>query len=154
MLAVVFILFLILFATKHFYEEKEDSTHVVIANLANQEIILEVADNNFLRRLGLSGRDYMDENYGMIFVYDYEIEGLSFWMKDTLIPLDMIFLNKNFEVVHIIENVPICYEEPCSQYTYEGSAKYVLELNAGWVENHGVELGEVLELKGLDQFDS
>lgn len=132
----------------------EEEVKFLNANLVGEDIVLEVADNIYLQGIGLSGREDMPMDYGMIFVYDYELEGLTFWMKDTLIPLDMIFLNEDFEIVHIIENVPICEEDPCERYTFDGKAKYVVELNAGWVEKYDVELGDVLKLKAPGQSDS
>ena len=153
LIAVLAILLVILLAVNFFVDE-EDTSRFIQASLADQEITLEVADNQILQRMGLSNREYLEENHGMIFVYEEEIEGLSFWMKDTLIPLDMIFLNSDFEVVDIIENVPICEEDECPSYTSEQVAKYVIELNAGWVEENNLEIGDFLETIVQDQSDS
>ncbi len=145
-IALVLVVSLVLY-----YFAKDDvGVRVVKASLAGEDIVLEVADNTYLKNLGLSGRKEMSMDYGMIFVYETELEGLTFWMKNTLIPLDMIFFNEDFEVVHIIENVPVCEEEPCEKYTFDGNAQYVVELNSGWVEEHGVTKGDELEFKALD----
>ncbi len=153
-LLVFIAIFVVIVLVLNYFVDEDEDLRIVNAKLAGQELTLEVADNSFLQNIGLSGREYLPENQGMIFVYDEEIDGLSFWMKDTLIPLDMIFLNSEFEVVYIIESVPICDEEPCPTYTSQEKAKYVIELYAGWVEAHNLEEGEVLKFKVQDQSDS
>lgn len=83
---------------------------------------------------GLMGVEYLPPNEGMLFPFKERGEQ-SFWMKDTLIPLDIIFISDNNIVVKIIQGVPMS-EEPII-----GDAKYVLELNA----NSGVELDDEVE---------
>lgn len=153
LIVVLAVLLVIILALNYFIDE-EESLRIINAQLVEQEITLEVADNSFLQSIGLSGREYLEENHGMIFVYDEEIEELSFWMKDALISLDIIFFNSDFEVVHIIESVPICEQDPCPTYTSPKKAQYVIELNAGWVERHDLEQGDILKFKALDQSDS
>ncbi len=152
-IVVVVILVLVALALSYFVSD-ENGVRVINAQLAEQNVTLEVADNTFLQGIGLSGREYLEENHGMIFVYDQERENLSFWMKDTLIPLDIIFLNADFEVVEIIENVPICEEDPCPTYDSEQKAQYVIELNAGWVEENNLKEGDLLKIKVPGQSDS
>ena len=153
LIVVLSVLLVIVLALNYFIDE-EEGLRIINAQLVEQEITLEVADNSFLQSIGLSGREYLEENHGMIFIYDGEIEKLTFWMKDTLIPLDMIFFNSDFEVVHIIEDVPICEQDPCPTYTSPEKAQYVVELNAGWAERHDLEKGDILKFKVLDQSDS
>ena len=131
--------------------EEEVEVYAVINNI---KVTLEVADDHASKALGLSGREFLDENDGMIFVYDKETPSLTFWMKNTLIPLDMIFLSSDFEVVYIIKNVPVCEKDPCENYTSEADAQYVIELNSGWSEKNNLKVGESIEVKGLPQFDS
>ncbi len=150
----VFAFLAIIFLVLYYISDDDVDPRVVNASLAGQEIILEIADNTYLQNIGLSGREEMPMDYGMIFVYGDELENLTFWMKDTLMPLDMIFLNKELEVVHVIENVPVCEQEPCESYTFDGKAQFVIELNSGWVEEYGVEQGEVLKFKVPNLFDS
>ena len=150
---VVSVLVILVLIMNYFYAD-EEITRTIETRLVGQELILEVADTSYSQSIGLSGRENLGENEGMLFTYDYEVEGLTFWMKNTLIPLDILFLSKDGEILHIVENVPICEEDPCPTYTYEGSAQYVLELNAGWTEKHDAKEGDVLEVKVLDQSDS
>lgn len=153
LVGVVIFLTIVLLVLNFFSNDQPDY-RIIEGEINDKKITLEVADNSYLHTVGLSERDYLEENHGMIFVYDEEIESLSFWMKNTFIPLDIIFLNKNLEIVHIFENVPICEEDPCPQYISEQKAQYVVELNAGWVEKNDVQIGDVLKIIDQDQSDS
>jgi len=90
---------------------------------------VEVADSESERAKGLMNRTNLLEYKGMLFVFDFEgIYGV--WMKDTLIPLDIIWINSNKEVVFIQENAQPC-KEKCEIYKNNQKALYVLEMNAG-----------------------
>lgn len=153
LVGVVVVLTIVVLVLNFFSDEQPDYREIE-AEINDVKITLEIADNSYLHSVGLSGRDSLQENHGMIFIYDDELEELSFWMKNTLIPLDIIFLNKDLEIVHIFENVPICEEDPCPQYTSEKKAQYVVELNAGWVEENGVKIGDEVKIINQDQSDS
>lgn len=103
------------------------------------KINAEVADNNEERTNGLMFRQKLDENDGMLFVFDNE-NYQTFWMKNTLIPLDIIFINKNLEVVDIKNAVP-CKEEPCTLYKSSKPAIYVLEVNGNFTAKNKIKLG-------------
>lgn len=106
---------------------------------------LEVASSSESRQKGLGGRTEMATNKGMLFVFD-EPGRYCFWMKDTLIPLDLIWLDRDYRVVHTEENVqPETY--PSEEFCYEGQAKYVIELNAGEVKKAGIKTGATLDMK-------
>ena len=72
----------------------------------------------------------------MLFIFD-EQSPKTFWMKNTKIPLDMVFLDSNWTVVEIKRDVPPCFEDPCERYT-SLPAQYVLEVNAGAAREIGV----------------
>ena len=74
---------------------------------------------------------------GMLFTYDDE-QPRHFWMKNTLIPLDMIFINQNNEIVTIHHAIP-CIDEPCT--IYPGNAKYVLETNGNFTIKNNIKEG-------------
>ena len=103
------------------------------------KINAEVADDNEERTKGLMFREKLDENDGMLFVFDNE-NYQTFWMKNTLIPLDIIFINKNLEVVDIKNAVP-CKEEPCTLYKSSKPAMYVLEVNGNFTAKNKIKLG-------------
>lgn len=86
---------------------------------------VEIADNELERSKGLMFRESLCEDCGMLFVYDENGER-SFWMKNTLIPLKIIFIDENFIVTKVHDAVP-CEKDICE--SYEGYGKYVLEVN-------------------------
>ena len=113
----------------------------------NSEIMVnvDVADTSQKQSQGLMFRENMKWNHGMLFIFDNETI-LSFWMKDTLIPLDMIFVDKTFRIIHIVDNALPCTIEPCPGYSSEKPVKYVLEVNAGFVETNDIEAGDFISM--------
>jgi len=98
---------------------------------------------------GLMFRESLEKNSGMLFIFPKE-DFHSFWMKNTLIPLDIIWINSDKEIVFIKNNVQPCLEETCEIYSSNEKAKYVLELNAGTAEKIGLGIGEEVEFKLKD----
>lgn len=106
-------------------------------------IEVEVADTVSKRAQGLSGRKYMDQNHGMIFIFE-EPSKYTFWMKDTLIPLDFIWI-ANGKVVEITNNVDIELgkrDTELSRYTPINPVDSMIEMNAGWVEKNNIKVGD------------
>ena len=68
-------------------------------------------------------------------------------MKDTLIPLDMIWMDSERRIVHIEHNVPPCAADPCPRYPPSGPALYVLEINAGFAAKLGLKVGDTMEFR-------
>jgi len=87
-----------------------------------------VADEQAEREVGLMGRT-LDDGQGMLFVYDDDRK-LAFWMMDTIIPLDIVFIDKQNTVVDVQRMEP-CVAEPCAIYKAAAPAMYALEVNAG-----------------------
>ncbi len=108
----------------------------------NIKIPVELATTPEQRGIGLMGRTNITG--GMLFIFEDEQQRL-FWMKDTLIPLDMIFINKDLEITKIHHAVP-CIEDPCS--IYPGNAEYVLEVNYNFTINNDIKEGEKVKLLG------
>lgn len=94
---------------------------------------------------GLQRREHMDKNQGMLFIFP-EASLEKFWMKDTLIPLDMIWLDHASRIVHMESNVPPCIFAPCPTYGPTQKVNYVLELNAGMAEKAGMKVGERVDI--------
>ena len=86
-------------------------------------------------------RENLEQDKGMLFIFQEEGE-YSFWMKNTLIPLDIIWINQNKEVVFIKKNFEPCTQEVCPSVKPDKKAKYVLELNVGTVEQIGLKIGD------------
>lgn len=102
------------------------------------EISVEIVREETERMRGLMYRKSMGEDSGMWFVFENE-SVLKFWMKNTCIPLDMVFVGQDGVIVGIEENVPTLNE---NSYTAGCNAQYVLETNAGWTRKHGIKAGQ------------
>lgn len=123
----------------------ENFSQVYIDNgIGAIKINAEIADDNEERGKGLMFRQGLNENEGMLFIFDDE--GYHpFWMKNTLIPLDIIFIGKNFTIVDIKSAAP-CREEPCMTYSSARPAKYVLEMNENFTLKWDIGIGDKLIL--------
>jgi YVTN family beta-propeller protein len=110
-------------------------------------VYVDVANDPEEQSRGLMFRKSMEWNNGMLFVYE-DVKYLSFWMKNTYIPLDMIFVDKDLRIVDIKEDVQPCplQEDICPSYPSKQPAKYVLEVNAGFVQQNGITVGDILYL--------
>lgn len=116
------------------------TTTILIA--PNIKVTAEVAATDADRERGLMFRTSLDENAGMLFVFP-GLDVLSFWMKNTLIPLDLIWLNERKEIVYFVTADP-CKKDPCGSYIPMQKAMYVLEVNGGFVKKHRLMLGQQL----------
>lgn len=90
---------------------------------------------------GLSYKEKLKDREGLLFVFDKE-DIYPFWMKDTLIPLDIIWIDNENKVVYIKENAQPCLKDNCSHIIPNRKAKYVLEIAAGTVKQLGTEIGD------------
>ena len=104
-------------------------------------LTVELATTPAQQAQGLSDRDSMAANHGMLFVFTQEGEW-SFWMHEMRFPLDMIWFNSTRQVVFIEQDLPPCTPTSCPVYTPPVNALYVLEVNAGFVSAHDVMLGQ------------
>ena len=98
---------------------------------------------------GLQFRKTLDLDKGMLFIFK-ENKRYSFWMKDTYIPLDMIWMDFAKQVVYIEYNAPPCSSDPCPTYTPTQDALYVLEINAGHAQKKGIHIGDQADFRLLD----
>ena len=118
-----------------------------IAEFGGVSLRIEYATTASAREKGLSGRDSIPSDYGMLFVFQRD-DKYGFWMKDTLVPLDIFWLDNKGQVVHIEQNVAT------STYTnvfYPTTpARYVLETVAGFASEHDIKIGSKLMLKNLE----
>jgi uncharacterized membrane protein (UPF0127 family) len=109
-----------------------------------ESLSAELAVTQEERALGLMFRKTIECDQGMLFVFDNE-DFYSFWMKNMLIPLDLIWLDKEKRIVHIERCVPPCEREPCPSYSPRIPGMYVLELKAGSVEQRGLKIFDRLD---------
>src|SRR6185437_8955259 len=106
----------------------------------------EVADTPLKRSVGLMYRDHLKKDHGMLFFFS-QPQAWSFWMKNTKIALDLIWLDAKKRVTHIERNVPICTktDDSCPQYRPNNDdAMYVLEIAGGTVDGYKIEKGAKL----------
>lgn len=110
---------------------------------------VEIANDDELRAQGLMYRDQLKPATGMVFFFA-EDSVYPFWMKNTMIPLDMIWIDSSKRVAHVKTDVPPCKIENCPSYDPEVPARYVLELAAGESAKHGLKAGDQLRFEGMD----
>ena len=104
---------------------------------------VDIADTRDKQALGLMFRDSMAADHGMLFIFPTEAPR-SFWMKNTRIPLDIMYFDEDFKLVSISADTPPCKVTRCPSYPSAAPAKYVLELNAGTASELGVGVGDRL----------
>jgi len=114
---------------------------VVPMTIGNSKFNLEVADTPETQEKGLMKRDSMPSDHGMLFVFDKAAKR-NFWMKNTRIPLDIIYLDETGKVVSIKQMKPYDQTGVSSDFP----AKYAIELNAGAASKAGVKVGTVLNI--------
>lgn len=107
---------------------------------------VEVASNDPQRMHGLMFKESLLDTQGMLFVFQ-KSETHNFWMKNTVIPLDMLFVGEDRKVVGIFENATPLSLAPMG---VGKPSLYVLEVNAGWSRNHGVTAGAQLRFEGVE----
>ena len=113
---------------------------------------VEIADDDATRAQGLMFVDEMADDHGMLFIFPNE-RPRSFWMKNTRIPLDIIYLNRDFEVVSISADTPPCRSRNrrCPSYPSDGPAQYVLEINGGLAAELGLAPGDRIQVGNIDE---
>lgn len=120
-----------------------------VAQIKGSEIGLEVAATPAQQALGLMHRAELGEKSGMLFPFEPS-RPIGFWMKNTLIPLDIIYL-KDQAVVTIHANVPPCKVQRCPTYQSRGRVDQVIELAAGQAENLGIKEGDRIKVTFLSK---
>lgn len=110
-------------------------------------IFAEIVDSPDKRSKGLMFRQSMAPDRGMLFLFP-ETGHFSFWMKNTLIPLDILWLDESGTILHLEPNVPICTrkDDQCPKYQSPHKSSQVLELNAGTAEKLGLSVGSQLKV--------
>ncbi|GHA81158.1 hypothetical protein GCM10007067_19170 [Lysobacter bugurensis] len=109
--------------------------------LAGERYTVEIADDEAERARGLMFRDAMEQGRGMLFVHEAE-EPLAYWMKNTRIPLDILYFDKDRRLVSQQRDVPPCTAgDRCPPYPSSAPARFVLELNAGEAARLGAQDG-------------
>ncbi|MBI2908391.1 MAG: DUF192 domain-containing protein [Chloroflexi bacterium] len=112
--------------------------------IGQTRVCVEIAETPEATERGLSGRDPLAGNQGMLFIFQYS--GVyPFWMKEMKFPLDFIWIAEG-KVVDLTENVPLSPEGPLPLYRPRVPITWVLEVNAGFVAQHGIKIGDSVAL--------
>lgn len=121
-----------------------------VIKINNTEIEIEVAKSKEERQIGLSKRNSLGENKGMLFVFTKDSRPV-FWMKDTLIPLDIIWINdgKIIGIDKYVKPEPSVNDSQLKKYSSPSIVDYVLEVNGGFCDKNDIKVGQ--SLSGLEQ---
>jgi len=125
----------------------ENIKKTAILVLDNTRVYLDIANTEGARIKGLSDRGELSYYQGMIFVFP--VDGIyGFWMKDMKFPLDIIWIDKDYRIVHIENNIsPDTYP---NSYIPERKSRYVIELHSGFAKAHNFVVGQSLFIENLN----
>ncbi len=106
---------------------------------------VSIANNEKDRQKGLMGVPFLDPKEGMFFIHE-EVKKVSYWMKNMKIPIDIIFIDKNFRIVDIYNSVSPCLGTDCTLYRSTKPIKYVLEIGAGETYKRDISIGDRIKV--------
>lgn len=161
-LLIAFVILLILFGVYWYQHKNSISSYIqntaaplsqislidqkkITLKMGSKDIVADVVSDEQARAKGLGGRPYLEDNTGMLFVFpvaDY----YTFWMKDMIFAIDIIWLNKDMRVVDIKERVePSTY--PNQSFKPRQKASYVLEVSSGDVSAANLKIGDTIQVQ-------
>ncbi len=105
-------------------------------------LTVELATTPAARACGVSHRDELPKNHGMLFIFP-DLRPISFWMKDTKIFLSIAFLDDSGQIFSIQDMTPMQIDRA---YDSSRPARYALEVNQGWFSAHGIDVGDIVEM--------
>jgi uncharacterized membrane protein (UPF0127 family) len=121
------------------------SPSAVVFASSNAHLFVEIADEPDEQRRGLMGVEQLPADQGMAFMWPEPV-GSTFWMKNTLVPLSIAFVDETGHVIDILDMEP-CKEDPCPRYGIDDLYVLAVEANLGWFDDHGVDAGDRAELR-------
>ena len=121
--------------------------------VGGQRYYVQIADDTQERQHGLMFVDAMPDNEGMLFIFR-TMEPRAFWMLNTRIPLDILYLDSELRIVAWSLDTPPCRTRNCPTYPSVRPAQYVLEVNAGEMARLGVEIGDSITVGNLPSLES
>lgn len=124
---------------------RRERSQVSVVEISGKKIKVEVADTLLKRQKGLMGKEELCEDCGMLFIFPTS-NTHPFWMKNTHINLDIIWISKDLKIVEIVENAPKDSGEP-ARFRPKEKSKYVLEVNEGFVSENKVSVGDKIEIR-------
>jgi uncharacterized membrane protein (UPF0127 family) len=121
--------------------------NIIKKNGSQETVKIKIADTINERSLGLMNVKEMPDNEGMIFIFEDEAQR-KMWMENTYIPLDMLFVDGKKRIFNFKENATPLSEDIIYSV---GPAKYVIELNGGYVKNHQITSGDKIDFTIIEQ---
>jgi uncharacterized membrane protein (UPF0127 family) len=119
---------------------------VILTLPKGQQVVLDVADSPEERLLGLLFVESLAEDRGMVFIFE-EGEPLKLWTRGYRFPIDLLWLDPQFQVVSYEQEVSPCEKDPCPTYSpSDGKASYAIAISAGLIRQHGLVQGDRLNL--------
>ncbi len=134
-LILIIVFIAVLFLLKACNRKKPNYRDITVGN---KKLNVMIADNAFLREKGLSGRDYLLDNQGMLFVFQKPGK-YYFWMKGMKFPIDIIWFDKDKKIVDLKQNIKKDYKKLLKP---NQKVKYVLETNKGWLDKNNIKVGD------------
>jgi len=116
---------------------------IATVSIKGHLLTVELATTPVARGCGLSHRLELPDNQGMLFIFS-DLRPRSFWMKDTVIPLSIAYLDETGQITSIQDMVPL---QTNKQYLSSQPAAFALEVNQGWFRSHGIEVGDIVKMK-------
>ena len=144
---IIFAFFiLILIGVYYIYQNFDSGTSSTTGDACINDICiqLEVVKTGKDKERGLMYRDYLPQDHGMLFVFENKAKH-EFWMKNTFISLDIIWINEDFEIVDIISAEP-CTSIECEIYKPREEALYVIEVNKNFARDNNIFIGTEVDL--------
>ncbi len=132
----IILLILLSFVINNYASEEEISFKIQKIIIHNKKLIVEIADTPKAHQRGLMFRKSLADNHGMLFIFEYR-EILSFWMKNTYIPLDIGFFDENKKLIEYHTMKPRSLDSTTSSK----EAKYALEVNKNWFKKNKIKKG-------------
>ncbi len=111
--------------------------------IGTEKFMVEIADTLEKQIRGMMYREYVPADFGMLFIYESE-DYRSYWMKNCLVTLDIVYLDRNKQVINMHIDVPPCKSEPCETYPSERPAQYVLELRGNRAKELNLKPGDTI----------
>jgi len=145
-LILVGLLVIIVFAIILYIKTGTRNSSFISVKIGKKIVNAEIADTFPKQMKGLMGRKDLPENQGMLFVFDSS-DIRKFWMLNTSISLDMIWLNTSKKIIYIEKNARPCFLLNCTSYGPNQAAQYVLEVNANYTTKNNISVGDIVAFK-------
>lgn len=142
LVVLILIIISVLYLAVHTKDGNYSRVDFIHPGGTSDTVYVEVADNLQAQEKGLMYRTSMDHDKGMLFVFDHESRQ-SFWMKNTLLPLDMVFVAGDLTIIDINNNATPNNEEV---FTSCGACKYVVEVNGGYCKEQNITIGDKIKI--------